>query len=378
MSNDLVIEYGEEFKSIYSSAKVRNTEVLCAKAVILLPLFVSHSKCDIKEGELISVSIPNEHLVGTGYSEFEYSGLPLNPTSHLDFWKYINALSQKLGRSKITVDVRDMLDSLKRPRKDFHQYDAYFSEFLDRVAHSRVRYRINSKDIRVNDFLVGKTESIGNGIYVVNLGSFMVDSIVNDGHTRKTTIKCPDNISSGNSRLLYEKLDVLIYQHCDTIKIDTLFSAMNFKKRSSAEKDSYFKELNRSISNLTNVGYILKCEKIKGGNTGREIVAMKFVLNKNFNKDLLNGMDDEPFTFDQPSKSLPAVASVRAPMLPSVVLDEQLAKIGAMFDSIGINPEAIEAKAIQAERIEAEKKEKAISSLSSAMARKANKQGMEG
>lgn len=373
-----VIEYGEEFKSLYSSAKVRLGEVLCSKGVITLPLFVATATEDtFLDGKIVPISIPDEELLGTGYSDFEFSGLTLNAESHLTFWLYINALSQKVGGSKITVNVREMLPHIGRVNDDFHIYNKYFAEFLNRIRHTRVRYTIKSKFTTIDSSLIGDFEIIGDGVYVIHLGRFIIDSLLKDSFTHKIGIRKADNVQAGLTRILKDKLSVMIFKDSGVISIDTLFAVLRLKKKNKAERDASFKLLNKAINNLKDkkIGFIVSTENIK---PGKSITGIKFTINRNVDDKGFDEFDDEPFTFDQPSKSLPAVASVRAPMLPSVVLDEQLAKIGAMFDSIGINPEAIEAKAIQAERIEAEKKEKAISSLSSAMARKANKQGMEG
>lgn len=358
MANNINIEYGENFRIMYSSAKVKSTEVLCAKAVVLLPLFVSHAKEDLpKEGELITISVPDEYLLGTGYCDFEYVGLPLNSTSHLDFWKYINSVSQKTGASRITVDIREMIKLFGKESKQFKQYDILFNDFLNKIVHSRVRYYIKSRNSRVNDHLIGKVENLGDGIYVIDLGSFMIDSILNDSFTKKTTIKCIDGISSGNSRLLYEKLNVLIYAHYDTFKVDTLFAVMNFKKRTKAERDANFKELYRAIENLKRIGYIFDYEKIKGGKTGKEVVAIKFTLNKNFNKSTLVELDDEPYIFENT-------------LLPRVNENQTEDPIEELFKKIGVNPEAIEYEKIQEERLKAEKTQEAITAISNAFAKK--------
>lgn len=336
ISNDEVIEYSEEFKLKYLSAKVRNSEVLLAKAAILLPLFVSNTKTPT-DMLLKPFKLSAKDLIGTGYSDFEMTGLRMNAEQHLDFWLYLNALSQKMGVSKIIVSVKEMLPVLKIASKDFPTYSAYFEEFLERIKFTRVKYTVNSRLVTVDSPLLGKFEKIGDGIWSINLGSFMIDSLLNDTYTSKILISKPKCISGGNARLVYLKLNLLVFKDSAEISMDTLFNVLGLISNSKADRDANFKTLNKAIFNLTDLGFIASCVDVK---SGRSITGKLFHINKKFNADMLNELVDsenEPVFSFKAGKEVVATTDVELVTTDGQFvgfdpeLKERLANIGKML-----------------------------------------------
>jgi len=347
--NDKVIEYCDDFKNIYTAAKVRKTEVLCAKGLIVLPMFVPNATTEsVLSNKIEPFVLSNDELKGTGYSNFEFAGLTLNAESHLSFWYYINALSQKIGASRITVSVRDMLPFLGKSNNDFSVYNKYFLEFLERIRHTRVKYTINSKLKTIDSSLIGTFEILGEGVYSINLGSFMVNTLLHDSYTHKVGIHKHENIAGGNARILKDKLDVMIYNSSGSITIDTLFAVLRLRKKTKAERDASFKSLLRAIRNLQDVGFIISVEDVK---TGRSITAKKFIIDRNFDENRLDGMDDE-FTVAEHNPTETRVTAPASEMLPlpnTSSIAAKLVSIEESFDKIGINPDALAAGFIIAE-----------------------------
>lgn len=388
-----VIEYGDEFKALYTSAMVRNTEVLVSKGSIILPLFVACSTDEsILDDKILPVTIPDEALKGTGYSNFQFAGLPLNAESHYSFWKYINALSQKAGSSRITVNVREMLKYIGKKNNDFNTYNNYFSQFLERIRHTRIRYTVRSVGYTVDSNLIGEFVDLGDGVYVINLGRYMIESLLKDKYTRKLTIDKPENINAGTSYLLYSKLDVLIYGDSGEVSVDLLFALLGIKnknknyshlspaeakRKQKADRDANFKPIKKAIANLNKIDFIASWENIV---KGKNVVGYKFYLNRNFNVDRTNDLDfmdqrdddEDGFTFDHE----PAVAALPAPVVAPKVEQSQnpLAAIESMFANMGSNPEAIEHEKAMAERMRKDVQEKSVAGLKNAMARKAKQQ----
>lgn len=386
-----VIEYGDEFKALYTSAMVGKTEVLVSKGSIILPLFVACSTDEsVLDDKILPVIIPDEALKGTGYSNFEFAGLPLNAESHYSFWKYINALSQKAGNSRITVNVREMLAYIGKKNNDFNTYNNYFAKFLERIRHTRIRYTVRSVGYTVDSNLIGDFVDLGDGVYIINLGRYMIESLLKDKYTRKLRINKPKNIHAGTSYLLYSKLDVLIYGDFGEVSVDLLFTLLGIKNKNinyshlstaeakrkrKADRDANFKPIKKAIANLHKIGFIATWENIV---KGKSVVGYKFYLNRDFNVDLTDDLDfmdqrddDDVFTFDQE----PTVTVLPAPAVAAnvEVIENPMAAFESIFAKIGRNPEAIEHEKVMAERMRKDVQEKSVASLTNAMARKAQK-----
>ncbi len=336
--NDKIIEYCDDFKAIYASAKVRNSEVLCAKGMIVLPFFVASK--DALTDQIVTYRLSAEQLKGTGYSDFEISGMTLNAEQHLSFWRYMNAVSQKTGISKIVVSVKEMLPFIKKTRNDLNTYTVYFEEFLNRIRHARVKYTINSKLKTIDSPFVGKIEYLADGVYSINMSGLMVESILSDTYTKKVGISNEEGISGGTARLLKEKISSLIFKDCGVVKVELLYDVLRMKYRSKDERDATNKTLNAAIKNLIKVGFIVSVEDLKHG--GKTIVEKKFWINNHFNDSRLDDLDDEPFTFQhEPVKNVEQ--AMPAPQA-TVDLKTTMAQIDAVFVKMGVNPEALKAE----------------------------------
>lgn len=393
LDNNKVIEYGEAFKKLYSDAKVRSTEVLCSKATIILPLFIASANKDTKlDDKVVTVSIPDEDLIGTGYSGVEFSGMQLNAYQHLDFYLYLNALSQRVGGSKITISVREMLPHIGRHNDDFHMYNKYFADFLNRIRHSRVKYTIKSKMLTIDANLIGNIVEVGDGVYVINMGEYMIDSLVGDTYTKKIGIKNDEDVQAGITRLLKIKLSVMTFKGRGEFSVDTMFSVLGLKrkikdkdcvlladeftdnvispieakKKNKAERDSNFKMFNRAVKNLMDLGFIISAEPCKKLGK-KEISSYKFIINDNFDDHKL---DNDPFGFvyEHPEPESSSLVTVEP------VIENPLEAIESMFLKIGSNPEAIEHEKAMAERMRKDVQEKSVAGLKNAMARKAKQQ----
>lgn len=334
-ANDEIIEYCDDFKAIYASAKVRNSEVLCAKGMIILPFFVA-TKDELTD-KIVTYSLTAEQLKGTGYSNFEISGITLNGEQHLSFWRYMNAVSQKTGISKVVVSIKEMLPYLKKTRNDLNTYTEYFEEFLNRIRHGRVRYTINSKLKTIDLPFIGKIEYLGTGVYSINIGGLMVESLLSDTYIKKVGISNEEGISGGTARLLKEKISSLIFKDCGSIRVELLYDVLKMKYKSKEERDASNKTLNSAIKNLTKVGFILGMEDLKHG--GKTIIEKKFWINNNFNDKRLDDLEDEPFTFEHVKTSNDV--QIQHTPLPTVNLNEAMAKIEAQFNRMSLNPDEI-------------------------------------
>ncbi|EMM2241368.1 hypothetical protein E6W26_28945 [Pseudomonas aeruginosa] len=393
LENNKVIEYGESFKKLYSDAKVRSTEVLCSKATIILPLFIASANKDTKlDDKVVTVVIPDEDLTGTGYSGVEFSGMQLNAYQHLDFYLFLNALSQRVGGSKITISVREMLPHIGRHNDDFHIYNKYFVEFLNRIRHSRVKYTIKSKMLTIDANLIGNIVEVGDGVYVINMGEYMIDSLTGDTYTKKIGIKNDEDVQAGITRLLKIKLSVMTFKGFGEFSVDTMFSVLGLKrkikdkdcvlsfddssdvvlspaevkKRNKAERDSNFKMFNRAVKNLMDLGFIISAEPCKKFGK-KEISSYKFTINEKFDDQKLN---DDPFGFVYEHPETESSSSVTGEPL----IENPLAAIESMFANMGCNPEAIEHERVIAERMRKDVEEKSVAGLTNAMAKKAQKQ----